>query len=170
MLKQTSLKHYSSFFLLFALMFVFLFFAAYKSEDRVSDLVVPVSSETTLRSSAVFVGETEVFVEVSDTSEKRARGLSGKESLEENEGMLFIFEESAAYSFWMKEMHFPIDIIWIDETFRVADVTQNATPESFPDTFSPGTPVRYVLEVSAGFVKKHNITKGRQVVFSLAEN
>ncbi|MEK7151911.1 MAG: DUF192 domain-containing protein [Patescibacteria group bacterium] len=158
---QTSLKHYLLPFLLGSVIFVSLFFVARESGEEVSEQV---SAHP-----FVMVGETEVLVEVVDTPEERTRGLSGKETLGEENGMLFIFERPGVYPFWMKEMRFSIDIIWIDESFHVADITEEVSPGSFPNTFSPALPVRYVLEVPAGFIKKHGITKGEQVIFSLAD-
>ncbi|MCR4306388.1 MAG: DUF192 domain-containing protein [Candidatus Yonathbacteria bacterium] len=172
MFKQTSLKHYSFFLipgsLILVSLFLFFVFIMHKSEDKVSKPVLPALSQATPKPSSVFVGETEVFVEVADTREKRTLGLSGKEALGEKNGMLFIFGKSGLYSFWMKEMRFSIDIIWIDESFHVADITEEISPESFPDMFRPAVPIRYVLEVPAGFIKKQNVTKGEKITFSFA--
>ena len=55
----------------------------------------------------------EIYLDLAATNEEKRRGLSGRNGLEENEGMLFVFEEPGFYSFWMKDMLFPIDIIWI---------------------------------------------------------
>jgi len=111
----------------------------------------------------VEVGGVRFEVEIADTPEKRERGLSGRAPLAPNEGMLFVFDEPGIYSFWMKEMLFPIDIVWIDEEGRVVHITENADPSSYPQTFSPPSPVLYVLEISAGLVKINNISLGNQV-------
>ena len=61
----------------------------------------------------IIIGEKDILVEVADTVAKRTKGLSGKETLPENEGLFFIFKEIGKHPFWMKDMRFPVDIIWI---------------------------------------------------------
>lgn len=87
----------------------------------------------------------------------RARGLSGRTSLGTNEGMLFRFDEAGTYPFWMKDMQFPIDIVWISG-FRIVGFEQNVMPEpGVPDSelklYMPPEPVDKVLELAAGRVK-----------------
>ena len=60
----------------------------------------------------------------------------------------------------MKEMNFPIDIIWLDENLKIVAIKENAMTESYPEVFTPSTPARYVLEVPAGFVQKNKISVG----------
>ena len=115
----------------------------------------------------VSIGSTIVFSEIADTDALRETGLSGKISLAYGRGMLFVFEQPGFYQFWMKDMNFPIDIIWIGDDKRVVSVTPNATPESYPETFMPAAPVRYVLEVPAGFSEKNNVRPGEQTSFSI---
>lgn len=91
-------------------------------------------------------------VEIADIEEKRMMGLSGRQNLAENEGMLFVFEEPDFYSFWMKDMNFPIDIVWIGQDLKIADITENVSPETFPNVFGPKAKIKYVLEVNAGLV------------------
>lgn len=104
----------------------------------------------------------EVFIEVESVvdSVAQARGLSGRESLGENKGMLFIFPESGLYPFWMKDMKFPIDIIWISEFGKVVHIKKNALPTSYPDLFVSEDLAKYVLEVPNGFTDKHDIKVG----------
>ncbi len=108
-----------------------------------------------------------VFVEVESVSDSsaQARGLSGREGLGENKGMLFIFPKSGIYPFWMKDMKFPIDIVWISEFGRVVHIKHNATPESYPDLFVSEDLAKYVLEVPTGFAEKHNLMPGDTVEF-----
>lgn len=111
------------------------------------------------------LGDEEIKVEVVDTIESRAQGLSGKSSLEEDEGMLFVFDIAGVYPFWMKDMNFPIDIIWMDENQKVIYIKKNATPESYPESFWPKENSKYVLEVSSMFTNKHNIKLGDKLEF-----
>ncbi|HEY4510512.1 MAG TPA: DUF192 domain-containing protein [Candidatus Paceibacterota bacterium] len=111
----------------------------------------------------VRIGSTTVEVEVADTKEKREKGLSGRDSLEGGHGMLFVFNTEGIYPFWMKNMKFPLDIIWIDSSYRVVGVTSDVRPESYPETFSPNKPAKYVLEVKSGFARENNIKVGSLV-------
>lgn len=109
---------------------------------------------------SIKIDSKEIKVEIADTDEKRERGLSGRKSLGKNEGMLFIFQLPAKYSFWMKDMFFPLDIIWIDENKRVSAISKNIFPETYPASFSPSEDVKYVLEVNAGWAEKNGVKVG----------
>src|SRR3989344_1383831 len=98
----------------------------------------------------VKIGDKTFTVEVADTDIERAQGLSGRVIPEEGHGMLFVFPEPGLYGFWMKNMRFSIDIVWLDEEFKVIDIEQNVEPETFPQTFYPPIPIKYVVEVSSG--------------------
>lgn len=109
----------------------------------------------------------DVFVKVESVVDPvaQARGLSGREGLGENQGMLFIFPKSGIYPFWMKDMKFAIDIIWVSEFGRVVYIKKNATPESYPDLFTSEDLAKYVLEVPTGFAQKHNLMPGDTIEF-----
>jgi len=109
------------------------------------------------------VGDKELSVEISDTNAMRAQGLSGRISLEENSGMLFLFEKSEVQGFWMKDMFFSIDIIWIDENWTVLSVESDARPESYPNIFYSSAPVKYVLELNAGDALRLGIDTGSKL-------
>lgn len=108
------------------------------------------------------IGSAVVHAEIARTTEQRVRGLSGRGSLGDDEGMLFVFPVPDTYGIWMPDMHFPIDIIWLDEAMQVVDIKENATPESYPETFRPRRPASYVLEVSSGYTKENGIYIGTQ--------
>lgn len=114
--------------------------------------------------SSLQIGNAKLEVEIADTETERARGLSGRAALEENRGMLFVFDEPGQYGFWMKDMNFPIDIVWIDENWRVAGITGNVSPDSYPQVFYPPRPIKYALEVNTGFAITHHLTIGTQIV------
>lgn len=111
------------------------------------------------------VGTTVITAEVVDTPEDRHRGLSGRERLKPQSGMLFVFEEEGDYGIWMKDMLFPLDIIWINSHHEVVYFKENATPDSYPQTFQSPKLASYVLEVPAGFVKENLIKIGDIVDF-----
>lgn len=102
----------------------------------------------------------EIDIDVARTLEKRAKGFSGRQNLLNNEGMLFIFDEEGKHGFWMKEMNFPIDIIWIDKECIVASIKENASPQSFPEIFYPERNVKYVLEIKAKRAMELNLIVG----------
>ncbi len=109
------------------------------------------------------VGDQSIILEMADTEEKRVQGLSGRPSLESNRGMLFVFDEVGSYGFWMKDMHFAIDIVWISADLRVAGVSKNAQPESYPNIFYSPTPIKYVLELNSGESEKLGIDTGSEL-------
>jgi hypothetical protein len=108
----------------------------------------------------VFLTGVEVMVTIADTPHQREKGLSGQKALASNEGMLFIFPETGLHGFWMKDMLFPIDIIWFDANRRIADVWENASPASFPQIYTPRALSQFVLEVPAGFFADHALNVG----------
>lgn len=126
-----------------------------------------VPPEGELDTKILTIGSFEVEVEVASTPPEKSRGLSGRESLPIGRGMLFVFEGPRRYSFWMKDMLFPIDIIWIGENKEIVDITYDARPESYPLHFQPRYPAQYVLEVKSGWAQSRGIQVGDDVEFSL---
>ena len=91
-------------------------------------------------------------VDVADTKEEREKGLSGRKYLDRNSGMLFVFPDNGNHGIWMKDMNFPIDIIWISENFHIVDIKRDATPDSYPEVFTSTKLAKYVLELPAGSI------------------
>lgn len=108
----------------------------------------------------VVIAETSVKVQVADDTDKRKTGLSDTTLLKPNEGMFFIFDKLDFHGIWMKDMDFPIDIIWLDQNKKVVYISENISPETFPKVFKPTIKSLYVLEVNAGFVKNAGIKIG----------
>ena len=88
------------------------------------------------------------------------RGLSRRSGLGAHDGMLFVFPHDDYYSFWMKDMKFPIDILWLDANYTIVDSAQAVQPSSYPQTFAPRVPARYVVELPAGFFVEHSLKIG----------
>ncbi len=100
----------------------------------------------------ITLGESVLCVEVVSTEEAITQGLSGRETLGAD-GMLFYMPESERYGFWMKDMHFPIDIVWIDAENIVTEISYNLQPETYPTIFRPLQSAQHVLEVPAGIAQ-----------------
>jgi hypothetical protein len=114
---------------------------------------------------AIGDGLASVKAEVAASPLARMRGLSGHAPLGPDEGMLFLFSSSQKYSFWMKDMKFPIDIIWIDGT-RIVDITEDVPAPSGQGalpTFRPKQAANAVLEVNAGYARQHGLAAGLTV-------
>ncbi len=118
----------------------------------------PLSFEATTNSSltAVTVNDKTFTVEIAQTEEQKAQGLSGRETLDKNSGMIFVFVPTTIPTFWMRDMKFALDFVWISENLEVIDITRNVPPPE-PNTplaalpqYSPKSEVKYVLEINAG--------------------
>ena len=112
------------------------------------------------------------YVEVADTPEERSQGLMGREELGKNKGMLFIFEKEGIYPFWMKDTLMPVDIIWIDDNYKVIYVNRNTPPcgEGFCASLQPSKEARYVLEINGGISRKIGLSEGSQLTFHLEQS
>lgn len=106
-----------------------------------------------------------VVVEIADEPTEKSMGLMNREGLAPDSGMLFVFENVVSPSFWMKNMRFPIDIIWITSDGLIVHIDLDAPLcQAEPcSVYSPKKPVSYVLEVSANYTIEHGITVGSKV-------
>lgn len=134
---------------------MFFVYQAYK--DRVVNYLF--GDETV----GLFVGSTAVNVSIADTPEERRFGLSGVPFLPEQAGKLFIFDQEGEYGIWMKDMAFPLDVIWINNLQEIVHIERNMRPDSFPVVYTSPTKARFVLEVNAFFVDTFNIHTGDRV-------
>jgi len=103
-------------------------------------------------------------VEIADDSEKIQQGLMFRKMLPEDHGMLFIFDQERKYQFWMMNMKFNLDIIWLDANGKVVHIVEDAEPcidaaHTSLCTFGPDESARYVLEVNSGFVQRYGINE-----------
>ncbi|HUD44146.1 MAG TPA: DUF192 domain-containing protein [Patescibacteria group bacterium] len=124
------------------------------------------------KSKTVTIDKKTFTVEVEQTEAAREQGLSGRSGLTVNQGMLFLFDHPDRYSFWMKDMKFPIDIIFINNN-KVIDIfpnvpipTAGSTLSTLP-IYTPDSPANEVLEVAAGQAKINNFKNGDTVTTSL---
>jgi len=109
----------------------------------------------------------EIPVEVADTLKKRSLGLGKRTSLKKGWGMLFVFEVRKPHRFWMKDMQFPLDIIWLDN-HKIVHIIHNAKPANSrddPEVMTSPVPVNFVLEITAGWAAKLRLKKGQRMKF-----
>ena len=104
-------------------------------------------------------------VEIADTNLTREMGLSGHVPLLDTQGMLFVFDKPGNYGFWMKDMVFPLDIIWFDEKLSITHIETSLSPNSYPTVFSSQVPSEYVLEINAGESTLLNLKIGDKLKF-----
>ncbi len=121
--------------------------------------------------SVVQIGEASFRVDVAVTGAERSLGLSGRATLEPDTGMLFVYDSDGPRTFWMPDMRFPLDMIWIRSDCVVNGVTanvpnppENTLRDQLPRYPSDG-PVRFVLELNAGQAAAHGITTDDKVQF-----
>jgi uncharacterized membrane protein (UPF0127 family) len=110
-------------------------------------------------------GDKKYRVILATTQASQQLGLGKRVFLPKNQGMLFVFQEPALRCFWMKDMHFPLDMIWISSSQRIEDIQYNASPASYPKTFCPNVPAQYVLELNAGQAKISDMHIGQTLAF-----
>lgn len=105
---------------------------------------------------------------VANSDDEKQVGLSGRDSLPKDQGMLFPFEAKEFHSFWMKDVKFPIDIIFIsdDTVVTVVNRAEPATTDN-PTIYKPEEPANKVLEINAGLSEEYGIKKGDKVILSL---
>lgn len=130
----------------------------------------PSAGQPTLRAIvADFKGE-QITLEVADDAEERTRGLSGRDGLDDDSGMLFVWDENSVHMLWMKEMRFPLDFLWLDEDRKVvkvhADVPlQPGAADGELIRYSSEAPVLYAIELDAGMVAALGVGVGDVVEF-----
>ena len=106
-----------------------------------------------------------IDIELSATDSSRMMGLMWRKSMEENRGMLFIFEDVDLHSFWMKNTIMSLDIIFITEKLEIINIHKKAKPYS-TDALPSLKPAKYVVEVIAGYTDKFDIKPGDIIKFS----
>lgn len=137
--------------IIFLFLFLFLFFLFFRSFLKSSFDEIEIDGKR-------------FQIETADTSDKRIKGLSNRESLDKGSGMLFVFEEPGFHKFWMKDMNFALDFIWIREN-KIVEITSNVLPADYqpPNTLSSEEEVDMVLEINAKEAKEFGLRVGDEV-------
>ena len=110
-----------------------------------------------------------VVAELAVSPDERARGLMFRDGIHEDQAMLFLFPEEDIHSFWMKNMRFPIDILWLDKDRRVVHIESNVPPcprDPCP-SYDPGTAAAFVIELQSGCAERHGLRLSDRLEFIL---
>ena len=127
-------------------------------------IIVVVSIERTNRGPTVRIGNAVFTVEIADEPAEQSQGLSDRPSMSADHGMLFIFPAADRYSFWMRNMQFSLDIVWIADN-KVVDISRDLPPEGDAPalTYQPSVPADTVLEINGGAAEEKGIEVGQEV-------
>jgi uncharacterized membrane protein (UPF0127 family) len=124
-------------------------------------------ANTQYKITTLTVGREIFTAQIADIKDLQELGLSFRPDLGQKQAMLFVFPQSDIYRFWMKDMNFPIDIIWLDANKKVMYTEKNLLPSTYPQTFGPNIPSQYVVEVASGTIDRVGIFLGQKITFSL---
>jgi uncharacterized membrane protein (UPF0127 family) len=109
-------------------------------------------------------------VQIAETDAQHIRGLMFQNELSDDQGMIFVFNQEQVVPIWMLNMQFPLDIIWFDADGNVVHIEKNVPPcKSALETATctvqnaDGKKAKYVLEVTAGFANKYNVTESSKM-------
>ena len=108
----------------------------------------------------IVIGDTAVQASVADSIPERIKGLSGTPYLPEGVVKLFAFGAEGQHGIWMKDMNYPIDIIWVAKDGTIVHIEEDISPDTYPDSFSSPKPSWYVIEANAGFVASTSLAVG----------
>jgi len=167
LLKRLRTKDIAALFLFIAVfVLISLLVNYYNSELKVSGFLILYAKKEPSSLKKVIINDSEILVEIAQTPKERAKGLSGRQNLPQNRGMLFIFERPDRYSFWMKETLIPLDFLWIAHN-KIVEATQNVQPQNFQPskTLTPAQAADKVLELNAGTIERLNIKVGDMIKF-----
>lgn len=117
---------------------------------------------STYEYSLVNIGNKQYRLYIADTPDKQMKGLSSITSMKSYEGMMFEFDNAGVRSFWMKDMNFPLDFVFVFND-SVVDIHENVKPASFPDSILSRLPANKVIELNAGEVSENGIKLGEKI-------
>lgn len=149
---------------------------SYSSDDDPTPPVAAGAAEPTptLRTIDIELEDRSIIVEVADDPAERTQGLSDRDSLPRDGGMLFVWDQPAEYTLWMKDMRFALDFVWLDEDHRVTAITpdvphQPGASDSELVRYSSGPGAVYAIELNAGSAERFGIETGDQLEFDVEE-
>ncbi len=153
-------KKKSLFFIAGISLVIFLFSVVLKKHDTrdTSSYGCGKYMETEVEFSAITVD-----AQIADDACKRNLGLSFRPSLPNDTALLFMFPQTGNYGFWMKDMHFPIDMIWISDDLKIIGIAKHVATSTYPQIFGEDFIARYVIEANADFADKNNLKVGEKI-------
>jgi uncharacterized membrane protein (UPF0127 family) len=115
---------------------------------------------------AMKVGGKTYTLQIADTPEKQALGLGKRSNMQPREGMVFPYKTaSKGLCFWMKDMNFSLDIIWLDSDKQIVHIEPSLSPSTYPQTYCPPKPSQYVVELNAGIAHALKLYEGQKLTF-----
>ena len=132
-------------------------------------LLVSALGCSTPKQSSVRFEKHRFLVELATTPDQRARGMMFRQNMDEDKGMLFIFDEEEVQPFWMKNTYIYLDIIWIDRSRKVVFISRNTPPctEEPYHSINPGKKAMYVLELRGGTADKIGLDVGDELILDI---
>ena len=103
-------------------------------------------------------------LDVAHTSAQQQKGLGGRASMAVDRGMLFPYSQPGSRCFWMKDMHFSLDIIWLDSQKKIVRFEQNLSPQTYPQDYCADN-TQYVIELNAGQAAATHLRVGQKLDF-----
>ncbi len=125
----------------------------------------PIQADPSLQTVSIQAPKGTISALIADTPQSKEKGLGGRASLPTGQGMLFIFSEPGMQAFWMKDMKFALDMVWIGADKKIAGISADISQNSYPQVFFPPSPVLYVLELNAGSAKSFGLATGTDLIF-----
>lgn len=137
--------------------------AVVPNNEPIDESVMP-SVEIGDHTAAFRFASTTFFLEIADDEVERQEGLSNRQGFEEHiDGMLFVLATSSKQSIWMKDMRFALDIIWLDQNWKVVDMAEHVSPNTYPRTFVPKANADYVIELMSGRAAEMGLKIGDEI-------
>ncbi|HXH27304.1 MAG TPA: DUF192 domain-containing protein [Candidatus Acidoferrum sp.] len=115
----------------------------------------------------VTLGDATITVWLAKTPSEQAKGLGDTNQLADGRGMLFVMPGASRWGFWMKDMRYGLDIVWLNAGKQVIYIAASIAPSTYPKVFAPAMPASYVIELPAGYAQKHGIVPGTHANFNL---
>lgn len=109
------------------------------------------------------IGNRTYDLEVADTETAQDKGLGDRAGMSANHGMLFAFDQNNMHCFWMKDMEFPLDIIWASSNKQITAIESDLSPATYPQTYCHSG--QYVIELNAGVAAHDSLRIGRRLNF-----
>ena len=158
--------------LILVIVFFIIFGRGFSTGQFITQTATDSAQTQKKESTQITIKDLVIQAKIADEPKEHQIGLADYSSLSLDEGMLFVFDKSASYMFWMKDVEFAIDIIWIDDQKKIVDIAPNVPPEPARDDkelckYKPKADAKYVLEINAGVSSLHNLQVGDQVAFEL---